>query len=296
MRAILQEIISDLIPTGSDTSGKVIATHVNDTEFVAGEYVVSRFTLPAPVGGCAEYRMVETKLTAHCPNIIPPTTACGLPASAVAAKKIVGETVKQGDRVLVIGGSGGVGTSVLQYCRPVASHIAAVSTQRDLCSRLGADAVLDYRNTKWWEVTEYKNDPFDVVIDLVNGDNWTRGGRSGTTVQRKGIYALLIPGVCTEVQVHGVWDLMRLSFEWLWATCSSRLNPRIPKLVMADGLEKIEARQIAEVLQDVVDGRLNPVLDPASPFPFTEEGVRDAMRRQKSTHAHGKVVIIVAKE
>lgn len=267
--------------------------HDNETKFAVGAYVVSRFALPAPVGGCAQYRMVETKLTALCPQSIPPSIACSLPASSVAAREIAYEFVKQGDRVLVIGGSGGVGTSVLQYSRPKASYLATVSTQSDLCTRLGADTVIDYRSTNWWEVENFATNPFDVVIDLVNGGNW-EGARQSNAVKRRGLYVALLAGVATEVHVHGVWDLVKLSCEWLWITSSSRLNPRVPTWVMADGLEGIDGSHISAVLADVVEGRLRPVLDPSSPFPFTEDGVKDAMKLQRSTHAHGKVVIEIA--
>jgi hypothetical protein len=116
----------NLILVGSDNVGVVVVTQEGDGRFSVGDYVVSRFTLPAPVGGCTQYQLVQAKLTALCPKEIPPEIACGLPASAVAAKKVVDDFVKPGNCVLVIGGSGGVGSSVLQYCHPKASFVAAI--------------------------------------------------------------------------------------------------------------------------------------------------------------------------
>jgi len=47
-------------------------------------------------------------------------------------------------------------------------------------------------------------------------------------------------------------------------------------------------------LQDVEDGKIRVILDPAGPFSFDDDGVRDAMKLQNSKHAHGKVVIDIA--
>lgn len=73
----------------------------------------------------------------------------------------------------------------------------------------------------------------------------------------------------------------------------TRLNPRLPLWVVPAAL-KLEEGDFAGLFQDVTDGKLQPVLDPSSPFDFTEEGVRKAFRLQQSIHAHGKVVIKIA--
>lgn len=284
---------------GSDTAGIVVAVASGETKFQVGDYVVSRFELPGPVGGLAEYRKVKTALSEKFdPTQIAPEKACGLTASALSAKRMVHEFVKAGDRVLVIGGSGGVGTSVLQYAKlQKPSFLVAVSTQSELCTRLGADRVIDYRTTNWWEVPEFqqRDNKFDVVLDMVNGDNWTVGGRSGKAVKRKGIYVLLPIGVATEVVVQSRWDMVKMTFEIVFGLMLySRLHPGIPKFAFSNSLDTVHDGDYRELLEDVVEGRLEPVLDPASPLDFTVEGVRRAFAIQKSLHAHGKVVVKIA--
>jgi NADPH:quinone reductase-like Zn-dependent oxidoreductase len=281
---------------GSDTSGIVNTVSPEETGFQVGDYVVARFDEPKPQGGVAEYRLVKTSLCEKCPDSISPIHSCGLTASSMAAKKIVEKFMKPNDRVLVIGGSGAVGSSVIQYAKlDKARFIAAVSTQEDLCRSLGADKIIDYRKNKWWKMPEFhENDTkFDVVFDLVNGDNWIKGGCSGKAVKRKGKYVALLTGVETEVEVHGVKDVMKLMFEFIGRFLYSRLNPRVPKWVAPEALELKEG-DLKELLDDVQEGRLKPILDVASPFEFSEEGLRKAMALQKSIHAHGKVVIKIA--
>ena len=283
---------------GSDVAGIVMQVQPDEEKFNVGDYVVSRFELPGPVGGVAEYRIVKTSLSEKCPAGILPIHACGLSASAVAAKKIVQQYMKPNDRVLVIGAAGGVGYNVLQYAKLYgASFIAAVSTQQDRCDSLGVDRVIDYRKEKWWEMSEFqsKDSKFDVVFDLVDGDNWNIGGRSGNALHpRKSTYVSVVPGVATTVHIHSLWDIVKLSFSWTFKALAVKANPKLPRWAVGDGLD-LKENELHGVLQDIVEGRLKPVLDPSSPFSFTEEGVRKAMALQESTHAHGKVVIEIAK-
>lgn len=279
---------------GSDTSGIVVEVSPNEPKFKVGDYVVARFDEPQPNGGVAEYRVVKTWLCEKCPSSISPAVACGLPASAMAAKRIVTDYLKPNYRVLIIGGSGSVGSSVIQYCKLYqAGYIVAVSTQDDMCKSLGANEVIDYREQNWWEMSEFKKDKFDVVFDLVNGKNWTEGGCAGTAVKRNGIYLALLTGVETEMEAHGVIGAVKIVFSIVGRMLYSRLNPRVPKWVAPEALA-LRDGDLRELLQDVEQGRLKPTMDPASPFDFTEKGVRDALRLQKSVHAHGKVVIKIS--
>jgi len=288
---------------GSDVAGVVVQVPTEtksskySNKFKVGDYVISRFDEPKPKGGVAQYRKVLMKLTEHCPSDIDPVHACGLPASAMAAKRVVVDYVKRGDRVLVIGGSGGVGTNVLQFAKlQGASFVAAVSTQTELCKSLGpADRVIDYRKENWWEIHDF-HDPenrFDVVIDLVDGKNWKVGGRSGRAIGRKGTYIALPTGVETEMVVRGPIDIPPIIFAMCWRMLWSRINPWIPRWVAPEAL-RLEDGDLKGLLNDVVEGRLKPILDLQSPFPFNEDGVRRAFDLQKSKHAHGKVVIQIA--
>jgi NADPH:quinone reductase-like Zn-dependent oxidoreductase len=66
---------------------------------------------------------------------------------------------KSNARVLVLGGSGGFGTFLLQCLKlDGAAFVATTSTQKELCESLGADRVIDYTTTNWWEIEEFKED------------------------------------------------------------------------------------------------------------------------------------------
>ena len=112
------------------------------------------------------------------------------------------------------------------------------------------------------------------------------------TIDPKGVYVALLSGVETELEVHGMLDMVWLSFEWIGRILWSRMHPSLPKWVAPDGL-KLQEGDLYALFQDVVQGKLKPILDPSSPFSLTEIDVRKAFHLQKSCHAHGKVVIQV---
>jgi NADPH:quinone reductase-like Zn-dependent oxidoreductase len=281
---------------GSDVCGIVVEVEDDETYFQVGNKVVARFDVPQPVGGVAEFRLVKTSLSEKAPTSISSVEACTLPASAMAAKLLATKFVKPNQRVLILGGSGGVGTFLCKFVKlQGASYLAATSTATQLVSGLGCDRVIDYRIENWWEIDEFHENKFDVVLDLVNGDNWERGGRSGLAMKRKALYVSLLTGVATNVEVHGPTDMIQLGFYLIGKLLWTRVNPFLPKWHAPEGLE-LKPGDLRELFQDIDRGRIRVILDPSSPFPFTEEGVRHAMALQKSTHAHGKVVIKIADE
>lgn len=282
---------------GSDICGIVTEVDEKNTYFQVGDKIIAVFDEPQPVGMCAEYACVKAKLSEKCPSSIPAIHACTLPASAVAAKNLAEGFVSEGDRVLLLGASGGVGTFISQYIKlQGASFLAATTTQAKLAESLGVDSIIDYRTQNWWELeSEFQNQPFDKVIDLVNGINWTQGARSGTKVLPKRVpYVQLIPGVQTDINMTGMgipkFFGMLISRKFI-----STFHPNCPKWITPQGLD-VQPGRLKGILSDVESGEVRVILDSKGPFEFTSEGVREAMKLQRSTHAHGKVVIEIAKE
>ena len=285
---------------GSDVCGIVTEVGKDETYFNIGDKVIARFDEPQPHGMCAEYACVKTKFSEKCPISIPAIEACTLPASAAAAKLVATKFLSSTDRVLLLGASGGVGTFFCQYAKNIVgvSYLAATTTQGKLAKSLGVDRVIDYRKENWWELeSEYKNQPFDVVVDLVNGRNWQRGACSGTKVlKKKAKYLQLMSGVETEIDVSwGMIGVVPLMFQMIGRLLYSTLHPNCPKYIMPQGLD-LQPGDLKGILEDVEQGRIKVILDPSSPFPFEEIPVRQAMKLQNSIHAHGKVVVKIKNE
>jgi len=277
---------------GSDTAGVVQEVSETEDYFAVGDKVVCRFDEPIPIGGLAQYRVVSTKLCEKYTKISD-TDACGLSASAAAARNICHQYIQKDPKVLVIGGSGSVGSSVLQYAKLMgAKEVCAVSTQEELCKSLGADKVYDYRQSPyWWQDSKNHNDGrFDVVFDLATDGDWTVGARAA--VKPDGLYVSLVPGVAYDLQIRSVFEMAPFVLSMVGKMLWSRLHPGLPKWVAPEAL-KLEPGDLKAVIEDVESGRIKPLVDSRCPLPFTEEGIKKAFEIQRSTHAHGKVVVII---
>ena len=187
------------IPGGADLCGVVEAIGDGEEYLKPGDRIVSQFD--HNWGGLAEYAIVKSGNCAKDPPSCLSSAEAAAIGSSGAAAVIISRQVRRGDRVLVIGGSGGVGSFLVQLVRKKgASFVAAVSTQTELMRELGVDRAIDYRQEDVWTLEEFQTEEgrFDVVIDLVekgwdrvtsvNGrarpilKNGRQGGRFVTTV------------------------------------------------------------------------------------------------------------------
>lgn len=167
-----------------------------------GDKVVSQFD--KNWGGLAEYALAKSGNCVRNPPARLSAAELAATSSSGASALVISRHVKHGDRVLIIGGSGGVGSFLVQLARAKgASFVAAVSTQTELMKELGVDRAIDYREEDVWASGEFQaegGEQFDVVFDLVE-KGWDRvtsaegrarpivktgwrGGRFVTTVRR----------------------------------------------------------------------------------------------------------------
>ncbi|MFT2815523.1 NAD(P)-dependent alcohol dehydrogenase [Leifsonia sp. A12D58] len=157
--------------SGIDVSGTVEAVGSDVTGFRVGDRVwgIKAGFFPRTTGAAAEFMAIEASLLAIMPLNVNDVDAAALPAVGVTAITAVRDTarVKAGDRVLVRGGAGGVGSVVVQYAHSLGAHVTALVSDRniDLVLSLGADVALDRRTTRVDDLGE-----FDVIVDTVGSD------------------------------------------------------------------------------------------------------------------------------
>lgn len=235
---------------------------------------------------------VYIKNSSLAPTNVDAVGAAALPTSPMTAMLLTrASKIHEGNRVLVLGGSGGVGTSLVQLVRNAgASFIATTSTDETLMKSLGVDKVIDYRTTNWWEMPDFTEHPFDVVLDCVGWrDEWKEAARAGALKPgRKGGRYITIAST-DEPKFRTTWEGLRMFVPVLWRMLWTTVCPWKPRyqFMLADPVED----DWLELSKFVEEKRMKPVLDPSSPFPFTIEGVKRAYQLQASKHAHGRVVI-----
>jgi NADPH:quinone reductase-like Zn-dependent oxidoreductase len=125
-------------------------------------------------GADAEYVAVQDDELAPKPATLTHAQAAAIPLSALTAWQALFDhgDLAPGQRVLVHGGAGGVGTFAVQLARWRGARLIATSSGRDadLVRKLGADEVIDYRAQRFEEVVG----EVDLVLDTVGGDTWER--------------------------------------------------------------------------------------------------------------------------
>lgn len=157
---------------GTEATGVVDAVGPGVTRFSVGDPVLA--FLGAGMGAHAEYLLMpQDGLVAPKPSNLSFEEAAVLPFGAMTALYFLrrGE-VKAGERVLVNGASGAVGTAFVQLAKYFGAHVTAVCSagNAELVRSLGADAVIDYVTTDF----AAGPDTWDVIVDTVGNAPYGR--------------------------------------------------------------------------------------------------------------------------
>lgn len=157
---------------GVDVAGRVIAMGQGVTDFSIGQDVYGFMSNYS--GAYAEYAAIATGSIAPQPQTLDYVQAASVPLAATAAWQALLEAggLKERQKVLIHGASGGVGTFAVQLAKLRGAHILATTSGQNVeyVQRLGADEVIDYNTTPFETVA----DSVDVVLDLIGGETQQR--------------------------------------------------------------------------------------------------------------------------
>lgn len=181
---IRQGLVADIAPDfpailHGDVAGVIEAVGNEVTKFKVGDEVYGCAGGVKGMGGAlAEYMVADVDLIAHKPKSLSMLETATLPLVSITAWEglIDRAKVQAGQKVLIYGGTGGVGHIAVQLAKWVGAEVyATVSSEEkaDIVLNLGADVAINYRQTSVEEfVAEYTNDcGFDIVFDTVGNDN-----------------------------------------------------------------------------------------------------------------------------
>lgn len=156
---------------GVEVAGRVAALGAGVSGFSVGDEVFGFINI---VGGYATEVVASADRLAHRPKRLSALHASGVPAVALTAWQALHEhaQIRAGQRILIHGAAGGVGSMAVQMARIADATVIATASARnhDYLLELGASKVIDYNQTRFETAVE----PVDVVLDLVGGDTQTR--------------------------------------------------------------------------------------------------------------------------
>jgi NADPH:quinone reductase-like Zn-dependent oxidoreductase len=255
---------------GRDLAGRVEEVGSKVTRFRPGDEVFG-----IGEGSFAEYATPRERTLALKPSNITFEQAAAVPISGLAALQALRDKgrVVPGQRVLIIGAAGGVGSFAVQIAKAYGAHVTGVcsTTKVELVRSIGADHVIDYRRE------DFAAGPvrYDLILDTA-GNRPLAGLRRALT--RGG--TLVIVGGEGGGRWLGGFDRQILRAPLLSLFVSQKLK----------GLVSPERREDLEVLRELIQaGKVMPVIDRTFPL----EEAPEAIRYVASGRARGKVVIAV---
>jgi NADPH:quinone reductase-like Zn-dependent oxidoreductase len=254
---------------GLDVAGTVVAVGSEVTRFQIGDEVfgISR-------GSFAEYAAAREDKLAHKPAGLSFEQAAVVPVSALTAIQGLRDAgrIQAGQKVLIIGASGGVGTYAVQLAKAFGAEVTGVSSTAkvDLVRSIGADHVVDYTREDFADGVHR----YDLILDI--------GGNSRLSRLRRALTprgTLVIVGGEQGGRLAGGFDRQ------LRALALSVFVPQ--RLTM---LTNKEHYADLEVLSPLIEaGQVTPII--GKTYPLAE--VPDAMRQLEAGHARGKTAITI---
>lgn len=149
---------------GGDIAG-VVEQAGDKSEYRPGDRVYAMLSLKG--GGYAEFVTVKESHLCHIPDGISMKEAAATPLAALTALQSFQKRggVKPGDRILINGASGGVGSFAVQTAKAMGAHVTAVCSARNIefVKNLGADEAIDYNAEDFTKMKDQYHRVFDVV-------------------------------------------------------------------------------------------------------------------------------------
>ena len=174
-RGDYSDYVTTPLKLGVEISGVIDALGDGVIDFAVGDEVFYSVRVLENEGGYAEYHTERAELIAKKPSSLSFVEAAAMPIAASTAWVCLVERgrLQSGDRVLILGGSGGVGQFALQIAHNAGAYVVTSVSQQatEFARSLGADETVDYRSAKIWETLKQKApEGFDIIVDLIGGD------------------------------------------------------------------------------------------------------------------------------
>jgi NADPH:quinone reductase-like Zn-dependent oxidoreductase len=252
---------------GADVAGVVEAVGPGVTQFQAGDEIFGTCR-----GAYADYACAPESAVVRKPANVSFEQAAAVPIAACTALQGLRDKghIQPGQKVLVNGGSGGVGSFGVQIAKSYGADVTAVSSTRnlDLVRSIGADRAIDYTCTDFTR----GSDRYDLILDCV-------GNHSPSALRR-----ILSPGGIS-VGAGGTTD------NWLIGPMARALHTAVLSLgnrKLVGLLAKANQADLT-ILADLMEtGKVTPVIDRR--YPLREAPA--AIRYLEAGHARGKVLIL----
>ena len=248
---------------GFDLAGEVIAVGAAITQFKIGDRIYACQDIKQ-FGTAAEYTVVEEYLADLIPEGLSAGEAAGIPLAGLTALQGLRNCagLNAGERVLIVGGSGGVGHYAVQIAKAMDTNVTAVCSTGnvEMVRDLGADTVIDYNKQ-----TDFATDlKYDVVLDCVVKSPYKA---FAAVMQADAVYVPALPSISFIIK--------------------SYLMPLYTKRRVKPVMLKTNGKDLNFLSNLVREGKLRTIID--SSYSLNE--YREAFERNQTGRTRGKIII-----
>ena len=267
---------------GLDFCGRVVAKHSGDSDVSIGDLIFGSLTKPSKLGALGEMLIASSSEYAVLPDGVDPDQAAGMGTAAGTAWRALlpeRQLIKAGSKVLINGGSGGVGTFAIQFAKILGAEVTTTCSTAnvELCMQLGADRVLDYKNVDVVSELNAGGHYFDLAIDNVGFELYDH---CASFLQPNGIFVQVAAGP----SVHDIAILAGKKLHSIFPGGGHRAYHFVMSKATHD--EYIQFGEWA------AQGKLKTVIDQV----FELDDAPRAYAKLKKGHTRGKIVVHVSKE
>jgi alcohol dehydrogenase len=273
---------------GLDVAGEIAALGANVTGWRVGDRVVGDpinrveggLTGETIHGGLAEYCRLRAHQLVRIPATVTFEQAAALPCAYGTARRMMftNGRVKAGEKVLILGASGGVGVCCVQLAKAAGATVIAATSSEEKAARLralGADHIVNYADNDFvGQIYELFGKParrgagsdkgLDVVVNYTGGDTWT-----------KSLRVLKVGGRLLTCGATAGYDPPEdIRFIWTFEL----------KVLGSNGWARDD---ITALLDMVAAGKLQAVIDETFPL----ERAADALKRLEDRQVFGKLIV-----
>ncbi|RFU78629.1 hypothetical protein TARUN_3599 [Trichoderma arundinaceum] len=265
---------------GMDLSGRVVAVADNVTDVKTGDAVLVRLDPTKAPGALSQYVIADRDGYAVLPSDFDLDLAAGAPTTALTAYQSIKPYVQTGSKVFINGGSGGAGTYGIQIAKALGCHVtASCSTgKRELCERLGADEIVDYKAGDIVTQLKKSGKIFDHVVDNVGSSLPDLYQQSNHFLKPEGAFVL----------VGGSASLSSIKNVAMAKLLPSFLGGGKSKFITY--MTKNNHEDFVQLAKWLGEGVIKTIVD--STFEFKE--VAEAYEHLKKGSSGGKVIVHVA--
>jgi 2-desacetyl-2-hydroxyethyl bacteriochlorophyllide A dehydrogenase len=255
---------------GSDIAGRVEAVGRNVKQFHTGDEVFGN-TAKYGFGGFAEYISVPENAVVLKPTNLSFEEAAAVPQAALTALQGLRDKghIQKGQKVLINGASGGVGTFAMQLAKAFGAEVTAVCSTKnlDIVRSIGADHIIDYTQEDFTR----NGQRYDLIL-AVNGYHSISDYKRA--LNPEGVYVMTGGSMAQLFQAMLLGPVISMT----------------GRQKMGNSAHKPNAKDLIFMKELIEAGKVTPIIDRRYPLSETAE----AIRYLEAGHAQGKVVITIA--